>query len=188
MIEGIFGLPGKGKTYEGVRRLLEDADRGRQCFSVTPIHHPNVELISYAEMVDLYLPPGLIFLDEVHLVLPSTAYKDLDPAWYEKLSQTRKDGHSLIYTSQHESKVLKQLRDNTNYGWLTEAWGSFGGHPVALSARSWEMHRMRKGKPEDRYVHRFSMRVARAYDTRQAIKADAAIKVRVPQTRFAPEG
>jgi len=178
MIEGIFGLPGKGKTYEAVRRLLLDADDGRQCFSVTPINHPNVELITYDDLVDPHLPPGLILLDEVHLKLPSGSHQKLDEDFYAKLSQTRKDGHDLLYTSQHESKVLKQLRDNTNYGWVTEAWFPMGGHPQMFSARCWEMHVLRKGKPIDRYVHRFSNRVARAYDTRYAIREGAATKAR----------
>jgi hypothetical protein len=175
MIEGIFGLPGKGKTYEGVRRLLLAADSGRQCYSVTPIDHPNVMQIEYEDVVDLYLPPGLIFLDEVHLVLTYTAWMKLDQRWFEKLSQTRKDGHDLLYTSQHESKVLKQLRDNTNYGWVCEAWGAFGGHPLAFTARCYEMHKLRRNKPADRYTHLFSKRVAQAYDTRYAIRANAAV-------------
>lgn len=178
MIEGIFGLPGKGKTYEGVRRLLLAADRGRQCFSVTPINHPNCELITYDDLVDPYLPPGLILCDEVHLKLPAGSHNKLDEDWYAKLSQTRKDGHDLIYTSQHESRVLKQLRDNTNYGWTTEAWFSVNGHPLFFTARAYEMHKLRKGKPADRYWHRFSMRVARAYDTRFALREGAATKDR----------
>ena len=178
MIEGIFGLPGQGKTYEAVRRLLLEADSGRQCYSVTPINHPNVELVTYDECLDPFLPPGLIFWDEVHLILGANDYRGLKPEWYEKLSQTRKDGHDLIYTSQHESKVLKQLRDNTNYGWVCNAWGGWRGHPVAFSASCWEMFKLRRKKPIDRYVHRFSMRVARAYDTRYAIKAQAAVKER----------
>ena len=177
MIEGIFGLPGQGKTYEGVRRVLLAADLGRQCYSVTPISHPNVMLIEYRDILDLYLPPGLIFCDEVHLVLAYTAWRSLPGKWYEKLSQTRKDGHDFLYTSQHESKVLKQLRDNTNYGWVTNAYGgdtSAGTHPWFFAARAWEMHKLRRGKPADRYVHRFSSRVAHAYDTRFAIRADIA--------------
>lgn len=184
MIEGIFGLPGQGKTYEGVRRVMLAADGGRQCYSVTPINHPNVMMIDYEDIVDVYLPPGLIFLDEVHLVLQYTAWRSLDPKWYEKLSQTRKDGHDLLYTSQHESKVLKQLRDNTNYGWVTQAWaGGILGHPLAFSARAYEMHKIRRGKPADRYVHLFNRRVARAYDTRFAIKANAAVKKPVSSNR-----
>ena len=178
MIEAIVGLPGKGKTYEATRRLLLAADAGRQCFSVTPINHPNVETITYDDLVDPYLPPGLILLDEVHLKLPSGSHQKLDEDWYAKLSQTRKDGHDLIWTSQHESKVLKQLRDNTNYGWVTEAWGFGSGHPWAFSARCWPMESFRKGKPIDRYVHRFSMRVARAYDTRYALREGAATRSR----------
>jgi hypothetical protein len=178
VIEGIFGLPGKGKTYEAVRRLLLAADAGRQCFSVTPVDHPNVETITYDDLVDPYLPPGLILLDEVHLKLPAGSHQRLDEDWYAKLSQTRKDGHDLLYTSQHESKVLKQLRDNTNYGWVTEAWFRTNGHPLFFSARCWEMHKLRRGKPEDRYVHRFSKRVARAYDTRFALREGAATRDR----------
>lgn len=176
MIEGVFGLPGQGKTYEAVRRLLTEADSGRQCYSVTPIDHDNVMQIEYEDVVDLFLPPGLIFLDEVHLVLQYTAWHSLDQRWFEKLSQTRKDGHDLIYTSQHESKVLKQLRDNTNYGWISQAWGYFRGHPAFFTAKAYEMHTIRRGKPADRYMHMFSGRVARAYDTTFAIRAEAATK------------
>lgn len=175
MIEGIFGLPGKGKTYEGVRRLLEKADLGIQCYSVTPVNHPNVEWVTYEDCLDPYMPPGTIFWDEVHLRLSSNIARQLDPQWMERLSQTRKDGHNLIYTSQHESKVLKQLRDNTNYGWVTEAWFSWKDHPVFFSAQCFEMHKLRKGKPVDKYVHPFSRRVARAYDTRYAIEAKLAL-------------
>lgn len=175
MIEGIFGLPGQGKTYEGVRRLLLAADAGRQCFSVTPINHGNVELISYDDLLDPDMPPGLILLDEVHIKLPAGAHFALPHAWLQKLSQTRKSGHDLIYTSQHESRVTKQLRDNTNYGWITNAWFQFGSHPLMFTARCYEMHKLRQKKPVDRYLHYFNRRVARAYDTRFAIKEDAAV-------------
>lgn len=183
MIEGIFGRPGQGKTYEGVRRLLLRADAGYQCYSVTPIDHPNVMLIEYEDIVDPYLPPGLIFCDEVHLVLGAGIGRKLSQAWYEKLSQTRKDGHNLIYTSQHESKVIKQLRDNTNWGWVSEAWFPIqtrtGVRPLVLTAKCWEMHKLRRGKPSDRYWHGFNQRVARAYDTRYAIRANAAVEPEV---------
>ena len=173
MIEGIFGLPGKGKTYEAVRRVMNAADSGRQCYSVTPINHENVMLIEYEDITDPFLPPGLILCDEVHLVLGAAAGAKLDKAWYEKLSQTRKDGHDLIYTSQHESKVLKQLRDNTNYGWICQKF-DFGVTQV-FAAKAWEMHNLRRGKPADRYWHRASKRVYRAYDTRYAIKSELAV-------------
>lgn len=173
MIEGIFGLPGKGKTYEAVRRIINAADGGRQCYSVTPINHENVMLIEYDDIVDPFLPPGLILLDEVHLVLSAEAGRKLTPAWYEKLSQTRKDGHDLLYTSQHESKVLKQLRDNTNYGWICKKYDF--GMTQYFAAKCYEMHNLRRGKPEDRYIHRASRRVYKAYDTRYAIRAAAAV-------------
>lgn len=182
MIEGIFGLPGQGKTYEAVRRLLYRADLGRQCYSVTPVDHPNVELIRYEDVVDPYLPPGTIFLDEVHIKLPAGMHQRLDEDWFAKLSQTRKDRHSLLYTAQHESKVLKQLRDNTNYGWVTQSWFAnedTGRPPLFFTARCWPMDtRFRRGKPLDRYVHRFSPRVAAAFETRYAIREGAATKQR----------
>lgn len=173
MIEGIVGLPGQGKTYEGVRRLMLAADSGRQCFSTTPINHPNVELIEREDVTDPAMPPGLLFLDEVHLWLGSQDFRSLDPSWYEKLSQTRKDGHDVIWTSQHESRVLKQLRDNTNLIYVTTAWFPIG-HPRLFSARAYEGHMVRRGKPLGRYWHPFESYVARAYDTRFAIKAHAA--------------
>lgn len=175
MIEGIVGLPGQGKTYEGVRRLLVAADSGRQCFSTTPINHPNVEHISRDEVVDPFLPPGLIFLDEIHLWLGSNDFRQLDPTWYEKLSQTRKDGHDVLWTSQHESRVLKQLRDNTNYIWVARAYFPLFGAPRLFTAACWEAHEVRKGKPIARYRHFAEKYVFRAYDTRYAIHAEAAV-------------
>lgn len=176
MIEGIVGLPGQGKTYEGVRRLLVEADRGRQCFSTTPINHPNVELIERGDVTDPMLPPGLIFLDEIHLWLGSSDFRSLDPDWYEKLSQTRKDGHDVIWTSQNENRVLKQLRDNTNLIWVTKAYFKLTSHPWMFVAKCWETTELRKGKPLARYMHGFEKYVAHAYDTRFAIKAHAATK------------
>lgn len=174
-IRGIFGLPGQGKTYEGVRMLLKAANGGRQCYSVTPVNHPNIMTIEYDDVVDPWLPPGLIFLDEVHLVLSYTVWTKLDPKWFEKLSQTRKDGHDLIYTSQHESKVLKQLRDNTNFGIITKAWGLGDmGRPLGFSGTEYEMMNLRRGKPRDRYFHLFHARTARLYQTTFAIQAAAA--------------
>lgn len=176
MIEGIFGLPGEGKTYEAVRRVMLAADSGRQCFSVTPINHPNVELIEYEDIVDPYLPPGLVFCDEIHLVLSYTAWQKLDEKWFEKLSQTRKDGHDFLYTSQHESKVLKQMRDNTNFGWICQKWGLGFPRATVFTAKCYEMHTIRRGKPVDRYSHLFSKHVANAYDTTYAIQAKAAVR------------
>jgi hypothetical protein len=142
---------------------------------VTPINHPNVEHITMDEVVDPYLPPGTLLLDEVHLRLGSNDFRSLDPQWYEKLSQTRKDGHHVIWTSQHENRVLKQLRDNTNFIWLTTAWFPLFGAPRAFSARCWEADSVRKGKPIDRYFHFSEPYVFRAYDTRYAIEAKAAV-------------
>lgn len=174
MIEGIFGKPGKGKTYEAVRRILNYADRGFQCYSVTPINHPNVMLIDYEDITDPYLPPGKILCDEVHLVLGADAGRKLDRTWYEKLSQTRKDGHDMLYTAQHESKVLKQLRDNTNWGWICQKYSI--GPVVYFSAKCWSMETLRRGKPDDRYIHRANNRVYAAYDTRFAIAANLAVE------------
>lgn len=183
MIEGIFGLPGSGKSYEMTRRLVLYADRGYQCYSVTPMNHPNIETITYDDISDPWLPPGKIGLDEVHLWIGSNDHRNLKPEVYEKLSQTRKDGHDLLYTSQHESKVLKQLRDNTNYGWVCTAWLPIGPHPWIFSARCWEMHKMRRGKPIDRYAHWFNGRVAGMYDTYHAIQAQAAVNAPAARSR-----
>jgi hypothetical protein len=169
MIDALIGLPGSGKTYEATRRLLLDADSGRQCYSVTPINHPNVETITYDDLLDPGMPPGTILLDEVHVKLPSSAGVRLPHEWLVKLSQTRHAGHDLIWTSQHQSRVLKQLRDNTNYGWQCSSWGSWKGHPAFMAATCYPMTRFGKGKPIQRFVHAFEMRVATAYDTTHSI-------------------
>lgn len=155
--------------------MLRAADRGRQCFSTTPIAHPNVELITYDDILDPFLPPGLILADEIHMKLGAHIWRKLDERWREKMSQSRKDGHDLLWTSQHESLVLPQVRRVTNFG-LVCSRVKAGETTLFFVVKQWEFPTFRRGKPLSVSRHPFSARVANAYDTNYAIQSQLALE------------
>jgi zona occludens toxin (predicted ATPase) len=163
-IEGFIGRPGRGKTYEMTRRVLEEADRDRLCFTNYPVRHPNVYLFTPDQLLDL--PRGLVAIDEAHLWFPARMSLKLPSSWLAGMSQTRKAGWDMLWSAQHESRVDRMIRDVTDYMWLCDTWFKHNGHPVMFSAKSYEPEDFRrKGKELTRYGHFFSKRVAQAYDT-----------------------
>lgn len=163
MIEGWIGRPGAGKTYTLTERALQARRRGVEVFANYPIR--GCWLFGPEDL--LHLPPGLIVIDEAHLWFPARQALRLPPSWLAGLSQTRKNGWSLIWSAQHETRVDRVLRDVSSWFWLTEAWfRTSEGHPRLFSLSSWEPEFFRK--PERRQTRRivpFRKSVARAYDT-----------------------
>jgi len=163
MIEGFIGRPGAGKTYTMTRRLLKIAER-RPVFSNYAIDHPNVTVFEPQDL--MRLPSGVIALDEAHLYFPARGSLRLPMSWLTMLSQTRKMGWDLMYTSQHEARVDRALRDITNVMWWCKAWGFSGNHPWFFAARGYEPEYFRKTKKAMvRSMSFFDSRVANAYDT-----------------------
>lgn len=166
MIEGFIGRPGSGKTYTLTGHVLRAANSGRRVFCNYPIAHPNVWHFQPQDFV--YLPPGLIVVDEIHLWFSARMSLALPPSWWKLLSQTRKRGWDLYWSAQHESRVDRIIRDVTDYMWLCDAFLRINGHPVLFYSRSWEPEKFRSPRRRDKSVSRlslFSSKIANSYDS-----------------------
>lgn len=163
MIEGYVGRPGSGKTYTLTKRVLKIADK-RPVFSNYPIDHPNVTMFQPKDLMSL--PSGVIVLDEAHLYFPARGALKLPMSWLTMLSQTRKMGWDLLWSTQHERRIDAVVRDVTNLMWWCKTYGAGSGTPWLFTARAYEPEYFRKPKMAMlRTWHRFSPKVAAAYDT-----------------------
>lgn len=174
MIEGYIGRPGAGKTYSLTRRLLRIADQGRPVYANYHIAHENVTFFDPLQLMDL--PPGVIALDEAHLYFPARGALKLPMSWLTLMSQTRKRGWDIFYTTQHENRLDRVVRDITNVMWLSRAY-SFGPEPWLFSAHGYEPEYFRKPKRVvARWFGRFDPKVAAAYDTYESVTEAAHLK------------
>lgn len=169
-IEGYIGPPGSGKTYSMTKRVLEEKRKfpDRPIFANYPIRGA-----VYFEVDDwIHLPPGLIVIDEAHLLFSARAALRLPGEWLATLSQTRKRGWDIIFSTQHEKRVDSVLRDISDKFWLCEAWGgSINLPPRLFRVRAFEPEDFRKPKKQiETKYHRFDTRVATSYDTLARIK------------------
>lgn len=172
MIEGYIGLPGSGKTYTIVDRVLREAN-DRPVFSNFHIAHENVTVYKPDDVLDL--PPGLIVMDEAHLYMPARGSLQLPMSWLALFSQTRKRGWDLLWSTQHENRVDRVLRDVTNWLWLCEArkwpWDD-RGTVRAFVAKCYSPEGFRRPDGYQYPVTRFfRQRVADAYDTFEQIES-----------------
>jgi len=172
VIEGYVGLPGSGKTYTIVELALKEA-KSRPVFSNFPIAHENVHLYGPDDVLDL--PPGLIIMDEAHLYMPARGSLQLPMSWLALFSQTRKRGWDLLWSTQHENRVDRVLRDVTNWMWLCEArkfpWDE-RGVVRAFVAKCYSPDQFRRPAGYQYPVtRRFKQSVADAYDTFEQIEA-----------------
>jgi hypothetical protein len=148
-------------------RLLREADK-RPVFANYPIDHPNIELFGPDEL--MHLPPGLIGLDEAHVYLPARGAMRLPMSWLAMLSQTRKNGWDLMWSTQHENRVDRVLRDVTNWLWLCSIrkmpWDDRSRPPRAFVARCYDPDNFRKPAGyQYPVVRRYKRSVSEAYDT-----------------------
>lgn len=162
MIEGYVGRPGSGKTYTITKRVMKIA-KTRPVFSNFEIDVPNVTVFEPKDL--MRLPSGVIVLDEAHLYFPARGALKLPMSWLTMLSQTRKMGWDLIWSTQHERRIDAVVRDVTNLMWWCKTYG-LGEKPWLFTARAYEPEYFRKPKMAMlRSMHRFDQRVADAYDT-----------------------
>jgi zona occludens toxin (predicted ATPase) len=167
-IEGYVGRPGSGKSYTLTARVLQEAERGRTCFTNFGLKHPNVFTFGPEDL--LHLPPGLIAIDEAHLWFPARQALKLPPSWLAGMSQTRKRGWDLLWAVQHEARVDRVIRDVSSWMWLCSSWWSWKGHPLLFKAECYEPEFFRK--PKRKMLSRwrlFSQDVANAYDTYETL-------------------
>lgn len=167
MIRGFIGRPGAGKTYAMTHEASKHLLRGRAVFANYNLRG------SYYFTPDqiLDLPPGLILLDEAHLIFGARNSLRLPPSLLMKMSQTRKSGWELWFTTQHERRVDSVLRDVTNVMTLVSPWLSKDGHPRFFRLRDWEPELFRTpGKHMWSQWVPYSQSIANLYDTYESVK------------------
>jgi hypothetical protein len=114
MVEGFVGLPGSGKTYWLSFLGLKAMKKGRKVYS----NYKLEGAIPYFDLKDVQnVRNGVILVDEINLICPSR--------WWDKFptylaywwSQTRKNELDVYWTSQHQDRVDKIVKEITNYIW-----------------------------------------------------------------------
>lgn len=166
MIVGYMGRPGSGKTYcmtsDATRHIL----RGRAVFA--NYHLRGTTFFTPDQLLDL--PPGLVLLDEAHMIFSARNAIRLPPSLLMKMSQTRKSGWDLWWSAQHEKRVDSVLRDVTNIFTLCTPYGSTAGHPRFFRLRDWEPEMFRqKGKDLWARWVRYRPEIAALYDTFETV-------------------
>jgi len=127
MVEAFFGLPGAGKTFAMVSGALRvrAAYPAMRVWSNFPIRFASGEVAEPLETVDDWeaAGPGLVLLDEAHILLGSREWTGSDrKRVLAKMGQLRKSGVILWYTTHDPSKVDKQLRNLTEQAhWMFSA-------------------------------------------------------------------
>lgn len=129
MIVGIVGLPGHGKSLEGVRQAgLAHARGDCHVYANVPLNLERFTLVTPVSLSQIRAGSCackckrvFVFLDEVHLWLPARRSLQLPVSWLALFSQTRKMGWELWWTAQHETRVDRMLRDVTAFMVLARA-------------------------------------------------------------------
>ena len=163
MIEAYIGRPGTGKTYTLTERALREKAKGQDVYTNYPVK--GCTLFGPDDL--LHLPPGVIVIDEAHLWFPARQALRLPPSWLAKLSQTRKSGWTMLWSTQHEKRVDSVLRDVTNWFWLCRCYQIPGSpKPFLFTAQCYEPEEFRQKKKAYYTTRRFfRQQVASAYDT-----------------------
>ncbi len=114
MVEGFVGLPGSGKTYYISLLGLRAIKQGRKVYA-------NYKLdgaIYYKDLMDILdVTDGVILVDEINLVCPSRWWDRFPPKLAYWWSQTRKSQLDVYWTSQHQDRVDKIVKEITNFIW-----------------------------------------------------------------------
>lgn len=111
MIEAYVGLPGSGKSYSAVRKLLAERKKGRNVYANFHSKYGDWNFCLWDDMRELY--NAFVMIDEAHVWFGSRAWKDNmieDLAYWQ---QHRKDGIDMVYVTQHETRVDVVLRELT---------------------------------------------------------------------------
>lgn len=114
MVEGFVGLPGAGKTYWLTKIGLEAIKKGRPVFANFKIEGANY----YNDLKDVMdIKEGVILVDEINLICPSRWWDRFPPKLAYWWSQTRKQQLDVYWTSQHQDRVDKIVKEITNWIW-----------------------------------------------------------------------
>lgn len=112
MIEGFFGLPGQGKTYNMSRRLLDAIKKGKTVYTNYALEGS----IRFKELYELQgIKNAIVGVDEAGIYLPSQAWRDIPFEFIRQIRQHRHDGLDLWYTAQDMMDVATYLRRITQF-------------------------------------------------------------------------
>lgn len=118
----------------------------------------------------------LVVLDELHSLFDARAWAQVPLELLTPLSQLRKAGLTIYYTSQHESQIEKRIRNYTNLLWLCKAWGQEFNFrrpaPIVFWASAFDAFefRQRGAKPLDSVMFRLTKKRTRLYDTFEVVE------------------
>jgi hypothetical protein len=168
-IEGMFGLPGAGKTLYAVRRLyrLRKLRPDRPIYADLPVYLDGEPVRLIETIGDIYkLRECHVFLDEIQSLFPASDWKDLakDKAFIQFITTLRKRDVDLWYTSQDVSFPVKIIRELTQWSWHLESWKKFPGLSFFV------VRGYAKAQPERKFrvyqgIFLFNQRLARLYDS-----------------------
>lgn len=114
MVEGIVGLPGSGKTYWLSQIGLEAIKKNRPVYANYKLKGANY----YTDLKQVMeVEKGVILIDEINLICPSRWWDRFPPKLAYWWSQTRKMELDVYWTSQHQDRVDKIVKEITNYIW-----------------------------------------------------------------------
>jgi hypothetical protein len=158
-VEGYIGLPGQGKTYSAVARLLKEAARkGGSCevYSNIPLIGIRYTYIESFEQLGGCVS-GTVFLDELGLWMSSRDSMKLPASVRSMLAQHRKQGLDLYWTAQHENRVDAIIRELSSIYWRVSKW------PWGVYNRGYDPYDAERRC--GRHFVRFREEVFTAYDT-----------------------
>lgn len=175
MIRGFIGRPGAGKTYAMTHLASRHLLRGRPVFA--NFHLRGAYYYTPDQILDL--PPGLVLMDEAHLIFGARNALRLPPSLLMKMSQTRKSGWDLWYSTQHERRVDTVVKDVTNVMTMVTPWFSKGGHPRLFQLRDWEPETFRTPKKDlwSGWLI-YDQRVADLYNTFESLEVAKHMKTK----------
>jgi len=151
MIIGFVGTPGSGKSYEAVKKILDNIKLGRKVYTnIEGLDNPKCRkyIQAYCNVTDFQLETclihlsdeeatypdlhcekgSLILIDEVHKNLSNRDWQTDKNVNFAKWASThRHDGYDLVLITQSLDKVDKHIRSLIEWSYLFRKVNMFGG-------------------------------------------------------------
>jgi len=153
MVEGWVGMVGSGKTFLLVKRIQKHIGK-RRIFA-------NDEQFKFAEHFKTWgelacIEDAIVIVDEIQNWAGSREWAKLPPEVGQYLSQSRKHGVDLLWTSQSVGSVDAVVRRLTSVVHRCQRWGPF------IKENQFDAQ---SGEPLTHAWHRLDPRVYQLYDT-----------------------
>lgn len=150
MIVGFVGSPGSGKTYEAVKKIIDNLARGRRVFTNIdgmdkPECHEAIKSVcnlSDGQFLDLFHflsheevsrfweiapPKSLIVIDEVHKFFSNRDWQsEKNKVFADWASTHRHGGYDLVLITQDAAKVEGHIRSMFEWSYLFRKVNFFG--------------------------------------------------------------